>query len=56
MKVVITPSKDNKLEGIVFPSLRTAIEWAKGNGEKELHLTKIVIKEPYTAKRKEEKR
>lgn len=56
MKVIITPSKNNKLEGNVFPSLRAAIEWAKGNGEEELHLTKIVIKEPYTTKRKEERR
>ncbi len=51
MKVIITPSKNNKLEGDVFPSLRTAIEWAKGNGEEELHLTKIVIKEPYTTEK-----
>lgn len=55
MKVVITPSRNNKLEGDVFPSLRAAIEWAKSNGEEELHLIKIVIKEPYTTKRKERK-
>ena len=51
MKVIITPSKDNKLKGDVFPSLRAAIECAKGNGEKELHLIKIVIKEPYTTEK-----
>jgi hypothetical protein len=43
MKVIITPSKDNK-EKIDFPSFRTALEWAKANGKTELHLIKIVIK------------
>lgn len=45
MKVIITPSKDNK-EKSDFPSLRAALEWAKANGKTELHLIKIVIKKP----------
>ena len=43
MKVVITPSKDNK-EKSDFSSLRAALEWAKSNQKTELHLTKIIIK------------
>lgn len=46
MKVIITPSKDNKIKDDVFPSLRAALEWAKNNKETELHLIKIVIKKP----------
>lgn len=45
MKVIITPSKDNK-EKIDFSSLRTALEWAKSNQKTELHLTKIIMKKP----------
>ena len=45
MKVIITPSKDNK-EKADFSSLRTALEWAKNNQKTELHLIRIVIKKP----------
>lgn len=45
MKVIITPSKTNREEP-EFPSLRCALEWAKNNNMTELHLIKIVIKEP----------
>lgn len=45
MKVIITPSKDNK-EKADFPSLRVALEWAKNNQKTELHLTKIIVKKP----------
>ena len=45
MKVIITPSKTNREEP-EFPSLRCALELAKNNNMTELHLIKIVIKEP----------
>lgn len=43
MKVTITPSKTQK-EEVVFPSLRAALEWAKGNNITDLHLIKITVK------------
>ena len=45
MKVIITPSKDNKEKGD-FLSLRAALEWAKANNKTELHLIRIIVKKP----------
>lgn len=45
MKIIITPSKNNK-EKSDFSSLRAALEWAKVNDKTELHLIKIIIKNP----------
>lgn len=43
MKVTITPSKTDR-EKPEFPSLRAALEWAKGNNITDLHLIKITVK------------
>ena len=45
MKVTITPSKTQQ-EKADFPSLRAALEWAKGNNITNLHLIKITEKKP----------
>ena len=46
MKVIIVPSKTQQ-EKADFPSLRAALEWAKGNNITDLHLIKVVVKKPY---------